>query len=41
VPQGITYERTHIRDIAPTVAALIHSPLPNACTGRVITPLFE
>ena len=30
VPAGITYERTHIRDIAPTVAALIHSPMPNA-----------
>ena len=36
VPTGITYERTYIQDIAPTVAALIHSPMPNACTGKPI-----
>ena len=41
VKPGTTYARTHIRDIAPTVAAMIHSPMPNACTGRVITDLFE
>ena len=41
VPTGITYERTYIRDIAPTVAALIHSPLPNASTGRPIEDLFD
>lgn len=41
VEPGITYERTHIRDIAPTVAALIHSPLPNGCTGRPIEDLFD
>ena len=36
IPQGITYDRTNIRDIAPTVAGLIHTPLPNASTGRPI-----
>lgn len=41
VEPGITHERTHIRDIAPTVAALIHSPLPNGCTGRPIEDLFD
>jgi predicted AlkP superfamily pyrophosphatase or phosphodiesterase len=41
IAPGITYERTHIRDIAPTVAALIHSPLPNGCTGRPIEDLFD
>jgi arylsulfatase A-like enzyme len=41
VPAGITYERTYIRDIAPTVAALIHSPMPNATTGRPIEDLFD
>ncbi|MDA1336666.1 MAG: alkaline phosphatase family protein [Bacteroidetes bacterium] len=41
VDSGITYERTYIRDIAPTIAALIHSPMPNACTGRPIPELFE
>ena len=41
VPAGITYERTYIRDIAPTVAALIHSPMPNAATGRPIEDLFD
>ena len=41
VPAGITYERTHIRDIAPTISALIHSPMPNASTGRPIEDLLE
>ena len=41
VPVGITYERTYIRDIAPTVAALIHSPMPNAASGRPIESMFE
>ena len=41
VPAGITYERTYIRDIAPSVAALIHSPMPNATTGRPIEDLFD
>jgi predicted AlkP superfamily pyrophosphatase or phosphodiesterase len=41
VPAGVTYERTYIRDIAPTVAGLIHCPLPNATTGRPIPALFE
>jgi arylsulfatase A-like enzyme len=36
IPTGITYDRTNIRDIAPTVAGLIHTPLPNASTGRPI-----
>lgn len=41
VPKGITYERTYIQDIAPTVAALIHSPMPNACTGRPIQAVLK
>ncbi len=41
VKPGATYERTHIRDIAPTVSALIHSPLPNAAAGHVIDDLFD
>jgi len=41
VKPGATHERTHIRDIAPTVSALIHSPLPNAAAGRVIDDLFD
>ena len=41
VPEGITYERTYIRDIAPTVAALIHCPLPNASTGQPIRAVLE
>jgi predicted AlkP superfamily pyrophosphatase or phosphodiesterase len=41
VKPGATYERTYIRDIAPTVSALIHSPLPNAAAGHVIDDLFD
>ena len=41
VPTGITYDRTHIRDIAPTVASMIHAPLPNASTGRPIKAVLE
>lgn len=41
VKPGVTYERTHTRDIAPTVSALIHSPLPNAATGHVIDDLLK
>jgi len=37
----VTYERTHIHDIAPTVSALIHSPLPSGTTGAVIEDLFD
>jgi predicted AlkP superfamily pyrophosphatase or phosphodiesterase len=41
IQPGITYDRTHIRDIAPTISALIHSPLPNACSGRPIQAVLE
>lgn len=41
VQVGVTYERTYIRDIVPTIAALIHCPLPNACTGRPITSVIR
>lgn len=41
VAPGQTYERTYIRDIAPTISALIHSPLPNASSGRIIEDLFD
>ncbi len=41
IPSGITYERTNIKDIAPTIAALIHSPMPNACTGKPIQAVLN
>ena len=40
IQPGATYKRTFIRDIAPTVSALIHSPLPNASSGQVINDIF-
>lgn len=41
ISPGITYKRTHIRDIAPTISALIHSPLPNGCSGMPILDLLD
>ena len=33
VPHGETFSRTHIRDIAPTVAHLMNSPIPTVPRG--------
>lgn len=41
VPQGRSYKRTAITDIAPTLAAMLRIMEPNGCTGTVIEPLFE
>jgi len=41
VPQGETFSRTHIRDIAPTVAHLMNSPYPNGATGEPISDLLN
>ena len=41
VPEGLTgMARTEIRDIAPTLSALIGFPRPSGCTGRPIEELF-
>lgn len=42
VPEDLrTYGRTHIRDIAPTLSALIGFPRPSGCTGHPIEALFD
>ena len=41
VPHGETYDRTFIRDIAPTVAQIMDSPYPNGTTGRPIADLLN
>ena len=41
VPQGRSYEPTLIRDIAPTLSALLGFPRPSGCTGSPIEALVE
>ena len=41
VPQGVTYTRTEIRDIAPTLSALLGFPRPSGCTGKPMPALFD
>ncbi len=41
VPEGCTYLRTEIRDIAPTLSALLGFPRPSGCTGRPIDVMFD
>ncbi len=36
ITKGITFEKTAITDIAPTIAALLAIQEPNGCVGRVI-----
>lgn len=36
IPQGETYQRTEVTDIAATLAALLHIQEPNGCVGKVI-----
>ena len=42
VPEGKrTYARSEIRDIAPTLSALLGFPRPSGCTGKPIQALFQ
>lgn len=42
VPEDLrSYERTCIRDIAPTLSALLGFPRPSGCTGRPMVDLFD
>ena len=42
VPEGLAcIERTEIRDIAPTLSALLGFPRPSGCTGRPMEDLFD
>ncbi len=41
VQQGQTFERTYIRDIAPTVAQIMRSPYPNGATGQPIVGVLQ
>ena len=41
VPNGATYERTEIRDIAPTLSALLGFPRTSGCTGKPMKDLFD
>ncbi len=40
VTKGFTDNRTHIKDIAPTVSALLGIQMPNACTGEPILEIL-
>lgn len=42
IPEGKrTYARSEIRDIAPTLSALLGFPRPSGCTGKPIQALFQ
>lgn len=41
VPQGKSYIETNIKDIAPTLAAMLRIQMPNGCTGKVIVEVME
>lgn len=41
VPEGESFQPTSITDIAPTLAALLHIQMPNACVGKVIEPVVS
>lgn len=42
VPEDLrTHDRTYIRDIAPTLSALIGFPRPSGCTGHLMEDLFD
>lgn len=41
IKQGSSFERYNIRDIAPTIAALLGIAQPNGTTGRVISKAIE
>lgn len=41
VKHGSTSEPAHIVDVAPTVCALLHIQMPDACVGDAIMPVME
>ena len=41
IPNGKSYVNYDITDIAPTVAALLHIPLPNAAFGKVMVEVMK
>ena len=41
VNQGASYTRTHIRDIAPTICALLGIQMPNGTSGKVMTEILD
>ena len=41
IPQGSTTQPTRTVDTAPTVCALLHVQMPNACSGTAITPITD
>lgn len=41
IKSGNTLERTEIRDVAPTLSALLGIPFPNGSTGRPLLMVFE
>ena len=41
VPHGETFDRTYIRDLAPTMAQIMESPYPNGTTGEPIVDLLH
>lgn len=41
IKHGDTYDPSRIRDIAPTIAALLGVPFPSGCTGNPLTQVLE
>ena len=41
IKHGESYQPSRIRDIAPTISALIGIPFPSGCTGNPLTPVLE
>jgi len=41
VKPGRTFRETHMTDIAPTLAAMLHIQMPSGCVGKVIAELVK
>lgn len=41
IPKGETYREIYMTDIAPTLAALLHIQMPNACVGKPIIEILK
>lgn len=41
IAPGVSYRTINMTDIAPTLAALLHIQMPNACVGQVITEIVK
>lgn len=41
IPQGESFEKSRIRDIAPTISSMLGIPFPSGCTGQPLTPVLE